>query len=166
MAFAASVAFLLGLCALLSYYFRNSGSDKSTNQASIASQNGSGGHERYLAFRNNYLFVYLCMMGTTFNSLTFATFTNTNTKSIIASDWLQGPYVYALYKSYNYGLDAIGVLFIVGFLSSALFGTVISSLADRQYVLGIPPCTYQLLIRGISINNYLVVEKSFVWLSV
>jgi hypothetical protein len=48
------------------------------------------------------------------------------------SDWLQGPYVYALYKSYGYGLDSIGVLFIVGFLSSALFGTVISSLADRQ----------------------------------
>ena len=69
-----------------------------------------GLHESYKNFRNNYIVVYLCMM---------------------MADWLQGPYVYALYKSYNYQLDQIGYLFIMGFLSSAIFGTVISSFADK-----------------------------------
>ena len=49
----------------------------------------------------------------------------------VVADWLQGPYVYALYKHYGFGIDEIGYLFIAGFLSSAIFGTVISSLADR-----------------------------------
>jgi hypothetical protein len=39
--------------------------------------------------------------------------------------------VYALYKSYGYDLKSIGVLFVVGFLSSAILGTLISSLADN-----------------------------------
>jgi MFS family permease len=64
----------------------------------------------YYIFRNNYLIVYLCM---------------------VMSDWLQGPYVYALYKSYGYSLKDIGVLFITGFMSSAIFGTVISSWSDQ-----------------------------------
>jgi MFS family permease len=72
--------------------------------------NGTDDSSDYIKFRNNYLLVYLCMM---------------------MADWLQGPYVYALYKSYGYGLEEIGILFVVGFLSSAVFGTVISSLADK-----------------------------------
>jgi MFS family permease len=62
------------------------------------------------AFRNNYLLVYsLQMLG----------------------DWLQGPYVYALYESYGYGPAAIGQLFIAGFGSSMLFGTFVGALADK-----------------------------------
>jgi MFS family permease len=49
----------------------------------------------------------------------------------MASDWLQGPYIYKLYKSYGYSLDDIALLFICGFLSSAVFGTFVGSLADR-----------------------------------
>lgn len=63
----------------------------------------------FLAFRNNYLFVYSCMM---------------------AGDWLQGPYVYALYAFYGYTQGEIGKLFIAGFGSSMIFGTVVGSLAD------------------------------------
>ena len=42
----------------------------------------------------------------------------------VAADWLQGPYVYALYKEYGYSEGEIGVLFVAGFGSSAIFGTV------------------------------------------
>jgi MFS family permease len=46
-------------------------------------------------------------------------------------DWLQGSYIYPLYKSYGYSLKQIGLLFVIGFGSSATLGTAISSLADR-----------------------------------
>lgn len=49
----------------------------------------------------------------------------------IASDWLQGPYVYALYTDYGYGKKEIGQLFIAGFGSSAIFGTIVGSIADK-----------------------------------
>mmetsp|Transcript_27687 Transcript_27687/g.38252 ORF Transcript_27687/g.38252 Transcript_27687/m.38252 type:complete len:459 (-) Transcript_27687:212-1588(-) len=64
----------------------------------------------FAMFRNNYLVVYSLMM---------------------AGDWLQGPYVYALYQYYNYSKGDIGKLFIAGFGSSMIFGTVVGSLADK-----------------------------------
>ncbi|XP_078434412.1 uncharacterized protein LOC144705547 [Wolffia australiana] len=63
------------------------------------------------SFKNNYLVVYSLMM---------------------AGDWLQGPYVYFLYKSYGFDKGDIGRLFIAGFGSSMLFGTIVGSLADKQ----------------------------------
>lgn len=55
----------------------------------------------------------------------------------IAGDWLQGPYVYYLYSTYGFGKGDIGQLFIAGFGSSMLFGTIVGSLADKQYDLRI-----------------------------
>uniref|UniRef100_A0A7S2JQG3 Molybdate-anion transporter n=1 Tax=Cyanoptyche gloeocystis TaxID=77922 RepID=A0A7S2JQG3_9EUKA len=49
----------------------------------------------------------------------------------MASDWLQGPYVYALYEKYGYQEGDIGKLFIMGFGSSMIFGTVVGSFADK-----------------------------------
>ncbi|GKV04000.1 hypothetical protein SLEP1_g16219 [Rubroshorea leprosula] len=63
------------------------------------------------AFKNNYLVVYSLMM---------------------AGDWLQGPYVYYLYSQYGFGKGEIGQLFIAGFGSSMLFGTIVGSLADKK----------------------------------
>ncbi|XP_077248493.1 uncharacterized protein LOC143888086 [Tasmannia lanceolata] len=63
------------------------------------------------AFKNNYLVVYSLMM---------------------AGDWLQGPYVYFLYSQYGFSKGEIGRLFIAGFGSSMLFGTIVGSLADKQ----------------------------------
>lgn len=39
------------------------------------------------------------------------------------AEWLQGSYVYALYKSYGYDIRMIALLFVAGFMSSALSGT-------------------------------------------
>lgn len=48
-----------------------------------------------------------------------------------ASDWLQGPYVYALYQSYGMSSHDIELLFVFGFGSSMIFGTVVGSVADK-----------------------------------
>lgn len=53
---------------------------------------------------------------------------------LAAGDWLQGPYVYALYKEYGYEVGDIGRLFIAGFGSSMLVGTIAGTLADKQCV--------------------------------
>ncbi|GJP39786.1 hypothetical protein CLOM_g24127, partial [Closterium sp. NIES-68] len=44
---------------------------------------------------------------------------------MMAGDWLQGPYVYALYQHYGYDKGDIGRLFIAGFGSSMVFGTIV-----------------------------------------
>mmetsp|Transcript_96046 Transcript_96046/g.220189 ORF Transcript_96046/g.220189 Transcript_96046/m.220189 type:complete len:460 (+) Transcript_96046:73-1452(+) len=49
----------------------------------------------------------------------------------MAADWLQGPYVYALYESYGITHEQNATLFVFGFGSSAVFGTFVGSLADR-----------------------------------
>eukprot|EP00299_Pterocystis_sp_00344_P002389 c12700_g1_i1.p1 GENE.c12700_g1_i1~~c12700_g1_i1.p1 ORF type:complete len:459 (+),score=113.44 c12700_g1_i1:3-1379(+) len=49
----------------------------------------------------------------------------------MAADWLQGPYVYALYDSYGFSQNEIAQLFVAGFGSSFLFGTFVGSLADQ-----------------------------------
>lgn len=46
------------------------------------------------------------------------------------SDWLQGPYMYSLYKQYGYNEGEIAILFITGTLSNSLFGTITGALAD------------------------------------
>lgn len=48
----------------------------------------------------------------------------------VAADWLQGPYVYALYSAYGYPGAEIGQLFVAGFGASMVFGTFVGSLAD------------------------------------
>ncbi|GAX74764.1 hypothetical protein CEUSTIGMA_g2211.t1 [Chlamydomonas eustigma] len=65
---------------------------------------------QFKAFRTNYLWVYSLMM---------------------AGDWLQGPYIYALYEHYGYQVKDIGRLFIFGFGSSMVFGTVVGAMADK-----------------------------------
>ena len=46
------------------------------------------------------------------------------------SDWLQGPYVYQLYRQYGYGEADIALLFMAGYLSSCLLGSSTGPLAD------------------------------------
>ncbi|CAK0828628.1 unnamed protein product [Prorocentrum cordatum] len=49
----------------------------------------------------------------------------------VAADWLQGPYVYALYAAYGFGGQRIAQLFVCGFVSSLVFGCFVGSLTDR-----------------------------------
>ena len=50
---------------------------------------------------------------------------------MVTGDWLQGPYIYALYSDYGYSQETIAQLFVVGFASSMILGTFIGSLADK-----------------------------------
>ena len=47
------------------------------------------------------------------------------------ADWLQGPFVYALYQGYGIDREHNGYLFVGGFGASAVFGTVVGSYADK-----------------------------------
>ncbi|KAL0084615.1 hypothetical protein J3Q64DRAFT_1698935 [Phycomyces blakesleeanus] len=59
--------------------------------------------------QKQYLIVYLLVMG---------------------ADWLQGPYLYKLYRSYGLDLSQIACLFLTGFFSGAIAGTAMGSAAD------------------------------------
>ncbi|RAL62584.1 hypothetical protein DID88_004432 [Monilinia fructigena] len=52
---------------------------------------------------------------------------------VMASDWLQGPYVYSLYKD-QFGLDEkiVALLFTTGFLSGGISGYFVGSFADKH----------------------------------
>ena len=56
------------------------------------------------------------------------------------SDWLKGAYIYKLYSWYGYEEADIAILYVTGFLSSAVFGTFSGSLTDRfgrRYIVNI-----------------------------
>ena len=63
----------------------------------------------FISFRNRYLLVYYLMY---------------------SADAIQGPYIYKLYQVYGFNLRDTANLFIMGFGSSMLAGTVVGSLAD------------------------------------
>ena len=99
--------FIVG--AILAGYFEFS--DKVLGGNDSRSKDAAPFTHDFLQFRNNYLVVYSMMM---------------------AGDWLQGPYVYALYEAYGFGRGDIGRLFIAGFGSSMIFGTIVGGLADNH----------------------------------
>ncbi|KAN0014599.1 hypothetical protein ACTFIU_000917 [Dictyostelium citrinum] len=66
--------------------------------------------KQFKKFQNKYLLTYLLAM---------------------ASDWLQGPYVYVLYESYGFSKQEIAILFIFGFLSSLVFGMAVGPIIDK-----------------------------------
>ena len=52
--------------------------------------------------------------------------------TMMAADWMQGPYVYALYAHYGFSRTDNGILFIAGFGSSLVFGTWAGPIADSR----------------------------------
>ena len=47
------------------------------------------------------------------------------------TDWLQGPFVYAILYKYQYSQQEISMLFLAGFGSSMAFGTFVGAMADQ-----------------------------------
>lgn len=86
---------------------------KKQNESSSPSSSPSATNRtpQFVAFQNLYLLVFLLAM---------------------LGDWLQGPYVYALYAfEYHYDQETIAYLFIVGFGASMVVGTVAGGLCDK-----------------------------------
>jgi len=48
-----------------------------------------------------------------------------------SADWLQGPYVYALYQYYNFSIEQIALLFVVGYGAAGTQGVFVGALADK-----------------------------------
>ncbi|KAF4632854.1 hypothetical protein G7Y89_g5258 [Cudoniella acicularis] len=52
---------------------------------------------------------------------------------VMGSDWLQGPYVYSLYKDqFELQERIVGLLFVTGFLSGAISGYFVGQFADKH----------------------------------
>ena len=93
----------------------------------------------FRSFQTTYLVVYLINMGISFVSSSidlppphFIIFILVLTLFIcLGADWLQGPYIYALYEYYGFRKDQIAILFLCGFFSSMVFGTFVGSVADK-----------------------------------
>jgi predicted MFS family arabinose efflux permease len=64
--------------------------------------------------------------------------------------------VYYLYSQYGFDKGDIGRLFIAGFGSSMLFGTIVGSLADKQYARD----SFSLFQCGFSLTNRLCCASS------
>jgi MFS transporter, MFS domain-containing protein family, molybdate-anion transporter len=90
------------ICAALQLYSRS----KSTGSKSTSTVSNA----KFNSFQTNYLIVFMLAM---------------------FSDWLQGPYVYELYVSYGFSRSQIAELFVCGFASSMVVGTMIGGLADK-----------------------------------
>ena len=87
-------AFILSAAVAVALTF---GKDLIKGKLSMNSDVG-GQTPQFKAFQRTYLTVYLLMM---------------------AGDWLQGPYMYALYDAYGFKHEEIAALFVAGFLFSA-----------------------------------------------
>jgi MFS family permease len=93
------------LCIGLQLYSHNKDSSKKSSSGSSVS------NARFGSFQTNYLIVFMLAM---------------------FSDWLQGPYVYELYVSYGFSQSQIAELFVCGFASSMVVGTIVGGLADKM----------------------------------
>ena len=47
------------------------------------------------------------------------------------ADWMMGAHLYALYRSFGHSVTDVATLFMIGFASSAIFGTCIASVTDQ-----------------------------------
>ncbi len=74
-------------------------------------------------FRRVYLSVYVLAV--------FADWLQGKLHSFRVWFWYLGPYVYALYEVYGFSQYQNAVLFVCGFCSSMVFGTIVGSMADR-----------------------------------
>lgn len=96
------------------------------------------GDSHFRKFQICYLAVYLLALGRIW-MLSLYSFSTIVVFSLcvilfVAGDWLQGPYVYALYESYGMAKQDIELLFVAGFGASMVFGPIAGSLADKLYL--------------------------------
>ena len=104
-------AFILSAAVAVALTF---GKDLIKGKLSMNSDVG-GQTPQFKAFQRTYLTVYLLMM---------------------AGDWLQGPYMYALYDAYGFKHEEIAALFVAGFFSGAEVNTISTRLRDGVLVGG------------------------------
>ena len=76
-----------------------------------AVKHGAGDHVAFQRLRRRYNAVYA--LGT-------------------FGDWIQGAYLYALYREHGFEMADIGYIFVLGYFASATLGTYVASLGDEH----------------------------------
>ncbi|KXL49471.1 hypothetical protein M433DRAFT_159952 [Acidomyces richmondensis BFW] len=106
-----NVMALTTLNAGLSYLQQKRQKKKADISSGVQPNSIQPGDAGYEVFKKRFLQVYLCVFG---------------------ADWLQGPYIYPMYKDEK-GLseETVAHLFTTGFLAAAVSATFVGSLADR-----------------------------------
>lgn len=89
-----------------------------------------GGSSALSSLMKRYLVVYAVVMGASSRTTPLrlaATF------HLSGADWLQGPYVYSLYREqYGFPERMVAVFFVTGFLSAGLAAPLVGAWADQQ----------------------------------
>lgn len=98
----------VAVCAALNLYSKQA--SKAESKGKSENDTKDAATPEFRSFQRSWLSVYLLAM---------------------FSDWLQGPYVYALYSSYGFSGSQIALLFVTGFASSMLIGTFVGALSDK-----------------------------------
>jgi len=84
-------------------HFKNSREKEDPNKQPLNRRN------EFIQFQQNYVFVFLALM---------------------MADWMQGAHVYGIYADYGFKKDTIGMLFVSGYVATAICGPLIGAIAD------------------------------------
>jgi hypothetical protein len=129
--------FLTGFCILsllLERRFSNQNHPSSKETSESHLENGRHGPSNSMAsLTRQYLVVYAIVMGQ--YMYYFGPFYSFNGlhAMLVGADWLQGPYVYSLYREqYDFPERIVAVLFVTGFMSAGLTAPLIGVWADQQ----------------------------------
>jgi hypothetical protein len=99
-----------------------------TNGAAVLTSNVTRAGALQTLMRK-YLLVYAIVMGQSTWAM-YNLFCVLN-PTPIGADWLQGPYVYSLYREqYEFPERLVAVLFVTGFISAAIFAPLVGVWAD------------------------------------
>eukprot|EP00241_Pyramimonas_parkeae_P016194 CAMPEP_0114276252 /NCGR_PEP_ID=MMETSP0059-20121206/138_1 /TAXON_ID=36894 /ORGANISM="Pyramimonas parkeae, Strain CCMP726" /LENGTH=517 /DNA_ID=CAMNT_0001396239 /DNA_START=93 /DNA_END=1645 /DNA_ORIENTATION=- len=77
----------------------------------------------------------------------------------VFGDWIQGAYLYALYRAYQLDMADIGYLFMIGYSTSAVLGTYVAAMGDRyghRLCVGIYGVLYSLSCLTMHYGNFWV----------
>lgn len=96
------------------------------------------GKDIFAALRRNYLIVYGIVMGEYRSQLDSRVYSLQPCLRVptiwsrLGADWLQGPYVYSLYREqYGYSERVVGFLFVTGFTAAGFSGPFVGVWADK-----------------------------------
>ena len=132
-----SLVYLSVICVLallLDRYVRSSRGNKVKESADDRLESGKQGASAAVlsTLTRKYLVVYAIVMGYV-ACYTSSMLSLTPGWHFTGADWLQGPYVYSLYREqYEFPERLVAVLFVTGFVSAGLAAPLVGVWADEQ----------------------------------
>lgn len=127
----AVLASICGVALLVDRYVSKSKAQHKANaSADERLESGKAGHSEgaLSALTRKYLLVYAIVMGAC-----CCYRQERVTEVLVGADWLQGPYVYSLYREqYEFPERLVAVLFVTGFVSAGFAAPLVGVWADQQ----------------------------------